>query len=172
MSTDLDQRSILLRDVVDSDLPIFFEHQLDPEANHMAAFTGGDPADRDAFDRHWTRIRAESTITIKTILCNGEVAGHVAKFQRGEEPEITYWLGKPYWGKGIATTALREFLNDVEPRPIYARAAKDNLASLRVLAKCGFKICAQDKGFANARGREVEEFVLKLETDENSKTHR
>jgi RimJ/RimL family protein N-acetyltransferase len=163
MSAALDERSILLREVVDSDLPLFFEHQLDPEANHMAAFTGGDPADRDAFDRHWNRIRTESTITIKTILFNGQVAGHVAKFQRGKEPEITYWLGKQYWGKGIATAALREFLTHIEPRPIYARAAKDNFASLRVLEKCGFKICGEDKSFANARGKEIEEFILQLQ---------
>jgi RimJ/RimL family protein N-acetyltransferase len=155
--------SILLRDLVDSDMPIFFEHQLDPEANHMAAFTGGDPTDRAAFDRHWSRIRAQPTITIKTILFNGEVAGHVAKFQRGEEPEITYWLAKQFWGKGIATAALREFLTHAKPRPIYARAAKDNLASLRVLEKCGFKICGQEKGFAHARGHEIEEFVLQLQ---------
>jgi RimJ/RimL family protein N-acetyltransferase len=163
MSASPDETFILLRDVTDTDLRIFFDHQLDPDANHMAAFTAGDPADRAAFDRHWTRIRADATITIKTILVDNEVAGHVAKFQRDREPEITYWLGKPYWGKGIATAALREFLKHIEPRPIYARAAKDNLASRRVLEKCGFKVCGQDKGFAQARGQEIEEFILRLE---------
>jgi RimJ/RimL family protein N-acetyltransferase len=163
MPAPSDQPAICLRDVTDDDLPIFFDHQLDLEANHMAAFTGGDPHDRAAFDRHWARIRADATITIKTILCNGEVAGHVAKFKRDGEPEITYWLGKQHWGKGIATAALREFLKHIKPRPIYARAAKDNVGSLRVLEKCGFKICGQDKGFANARGQEIDEFILKLE---------
>ena len=154
---------IRLRDLIDADLPLFFQHQLDPGANHMAAFTGGDPADRLAFDRHWTRIRADATITIRTILADNEVAGHVAKFERDCEPEITYWLGRPYWGKGIATAALREFLTIVRQRPIYARAAKDNLASLRVLEKSGFTICGQDKGFAHARGQEIEEFILRLQ---------
>jgi RimJ/RimL family protein N-acetyltransferase len=162
MPAPSDQPAISLRDVIDADLPIFFDHQLDPQANHMAAFTGGDPTDRDAFDRHWSRIRSDPTIIIKTILCKGEIAGHVAKFERDGQPEITYWIGKPYWGRGIATAALREFLTHIEPRPIYARAAKDNLASLRVLEKCGFKICGQDKGFASARGQEIEEFILQL----------
>src|ERR1700730_10727135 len=40
---------VLLRDVMSSDLPIFFEQQLDSDANHMAAFTAKDPTDRDAF---------------------------------------------------------------------------------------------------------------------------
>jgi RimJ/RimL family protein N-acetyltransferase len=47
-------------------------------------------------------------------------------------------------------------------RPIYARVAKDNVASLRVLEKCGFTITGQAKGFANARGEEIEEWILEL----------
>ena len=42
---------VLLRDVTEADLPIFFEQQ-DSAANHMAAFTAKDPADRDAFMAH------------------------------------------------------------------------------------------------------------------------
>ena len=98
---------------------------------------------------------------------NGCVAGSVASYGPAGELEVTYWLGRDYWGKGIATSALREFLKLVTVRPLHGRAAKDNLASLRVLAKCGFKVAGQDKGFANARGKEIEELVLKLESDEN-----
>ena len=71
-----------------------------------------------------------------------------------------YWLGREFWGKGIATWALTEFLVFEQCRPIYARVAKDNLASLRVLQKCGFVITGEDKGFANARGQETEEYIL------------
>jgi RimJ/RimL family protein N-acetyltransferase len=76
------------------------------------------------------------------------------------EPEISYWLGKDYWGKGVATAALSAFLDHVEMRPLYARVAKDNLASQRVLEKCGFTVDGEDKGFSNARGVEVEEVIL------------
>ncbi len=153
---------VLLRDVIEDDLPTFFEQQLDPTANHMAAFTTKDPSDRDAFAAHWTRILADDTITIKTILFDGRVAGHVAQFERLGKPEVTYWIGREYWGKGVATRALSEFLVDVKARPLYARAAKDNVASIRVLEKCGFTITDYERGFANARGEEIEEAILTL----------
>ncbi len=161
-------KSVQLRDVIESDLPIFFEHQLDPDANYMAAFTARDPTDRDAFLAHWARILGDETITNKTILFNGQVAGSVAcyKDEEFDELEITYWIGKEYWGKGIATRALSKFLDLVPVRPLYGRAAKDNVASLRVMQKCGFIICGEGKGFAYARGKEVEEYILKLESSE------
>lgn len=126
---------VQLRDVTPGDLPIFFEHQLDPDANYMAAFTARDPADRDAFTAHWTKILGDDTITIKTILFEGQVAGYVLSFERFGNPEVSYWIGKKYWGKGIATQALSEFLDHVTVRPLYARAAKDNIASIRVLKR-------------------------------------
>jgi RimJ/RimL family protein N-acetyltransferase len=159
---------VLLRDVTEGDLPIFFELQLDSAANHMAAFTANDPADRDAFTAHWTKIVGDDTISKKTILFEGHVVGHVASYvdERFGKPEVTYWIGKEYWGKGLATKALSEFLRHLKARPLYARAAKDNIASIRVLGKCGFTICGEDKGFSNARGEEVEEVILKLGANE------
>lgn len=154
---------IELRDVVEDDLPIFFTQQQDPEANHMAAFTAKDPSDKDAFMAHWAKILADKTTINQTILFEGQVAGNVAKFEFDGEPNVAYWLGKEYWGKGIATAALRELLQEVSTRPLYARAVKDNFGSIRVLQKCGFTIVGEDRGFANARGAEVEEFILKLE---------
>lgn len=161
----LSTNDVLLRDVTEDDLPVFFEHQLDPAANHMAAFTAKDPADRDAFVAHWTKILADETISIKTILFEGHVVGHVAKFERSGKPEVTYWIGREYWGRGLATQALSEFLGHVKVRPLYAGAAKDNVASLRVLEKCGFTIIGYEKGFANARGEEIEEVILELRAD-------
>ena len=117
----------------------------------------------EAFTAHWSKILGDDTVTIKTILFEGRVAGHIAKFERFGQPEVTYWIGRQYWGRGIATQALSEFLDDLPERPLYARAAKDNIASLRVLEKCGFAICGYDKAFASARGEEIEEVILKLE---------
>jgi len=58
--------------------------------------------------------------------------------------------------------ALGLFLNEVLVRPLYARAAKDNTTSIRILNKCGFKLIGHERGFANARGIEIEEVVLEL----------
>ncbi|HEX6541393.1 MAG TPA: GNAT family N-acetyltransferase [Ktedonobacterales bacterium] len=155
--------NVVLREVQAEDLPLFFEQQQDPEANYMAAFTAKDPTDQQAFMAHWTRILGDATTINRTILFEGQVAGSVASFEDTDgHSEVTYWLGKPYWGKGIATAALRALLAQVTTRPIYARAAKDNRASLRVLEKCGFTIIGEDKGFANARGQEIEEWLLQL----------
>ena len=155
----------MLRDVADDDLPTFFEHQLDSTANRMAAFTAKDPTDRAAFTAKWKKISNDDTVTIKTILFEGHVAGHIASFEQSGKREITYWIGRDYWGKGIATKALSAFLDVEKSRPLYARVAKDNLASLRVLGKCNFTICGHGKGFAYGRGEEVEEYTLKLEAD-------
>jgi RimJ/RimL family protein N-acetyltransferase len=155
---------LLLRNVVNEDLPIFFEYQLDQEANYMAAFTAKDPTNQEAFKAHWHRILTDKTVVIQTIIFNGQVAGSVSSYEEDEgKPEVTYWLGKDYWGKGIATWALKEFLaHNSQTRPIYARVARDNLGSRRVLEKCGFKIIGESKGFANARGQEIEELLLEL----------
>jgi RimJ/RimL family protein N-acetyltransferase len=155
---------VRLRPVEDGDLSIFFDQQSDPDATYMAAFTHKDPADRNAFNAHWSRIRGDPRITIRTVLMGGRVVGHVATFVDDEfgKQEVTYWIGKEFWGQGIATKALSRFLVEFTKRPIYGRAAKDNLASIRVMEKCGFRITGQDNGFANARGKEIEGVILEL----------
>ncbi|WP_161982708.1 GNAT family N-acetyltransferase [Dictyobacter alpinus] len=160
----IDGSGVLLRDVRESDLPIFFEQQLDKDASWMAAFVSKDPANREAFNAHWSKILAAGN-PIQTILFNGEVAGYVASYTDEElgHPEVTYWIGKPYWGKGIATRGLAMFLQQVQTRPMYGRAAKDNIGSVRVLEKCGFTRIGEDSGYANARARETEEYILRLE---------
>jgi RimJ/RimL family protein N-acetyltransferase len=129
----------------------------------MAAFTAKDPADRAAFDAHWRKILADERIVLKTILYGEEVAGYIMVHPWFGEPEMSYWLGKAHWGQGIATAALSAFLEIVTTRPLHARVAQDNLASRRVLEKCEFTITGEDKGFANARGEEVDEWILILD---------
>ena len=154
--------AVLLREVIDTDLPLFYEQQLDPDAIHMAAFTTPDPTDRAAFAAHWKRIRGDATITNRTILYGDAVAGYVAQFIQFGEPEVSYWIGREFWGKGIATAALAQFLEIIPVRPLYGRAAKDNRASRRVLEKCGFVVIREEWGYAYARGEEIEEVVLEL----------
>ena len=151
--------NIELRDSSAGDLPIFFAHQQEPEALLMGAFVA---RDLDAFTAHWTKTSADPTVLRKTILADGLVAGYVVSFVRFEVREIGYWLGKDAWGKGIASKALSEFLAEETRRPLWARVAKRNPASLRVAEKCGFSISGEDK-HRNEAGEEVEEFVLKLE---------
>jgi RimJ/RimL family protein N-acetyltransferase len=150
---------VQLRDVIESDLPIFFDQQLDPDATRMAAFPS---RDREAFMAHWTKILRDETVTLKTILFAEQVAGNVVSWQQGDEREVGYWLGKEYWGKGIATQALAEFLSCVTARPLVAHVVKHNIASIRVLEKCGFVITGESKGFSDANGEDVEGLILML----------
>ena len=156
---------ILLRDVVPGDFPVFFEQQLDDEANRMAAFTSKDPGDREAFNNHWKKIMADDSITTRTIVFDGKVVGHVSKYMDEGRPEVTYWIGRDYWGRGIATAALKEFLQTVRERPLYARVAKDNAGSFRVLEKCGFRVSGEGSGYANARRENTAEYIMSLESE-------
>jgi RimJ/RimL family protein N-acetyltransferase len=154
--------NVELRAVHDSDLPVFFRQLNDPESLRMAAFTPADPSDRDAFDAHWARIRSSSDV-VRTVLADGDVVGSAAVYGGPGEREVTYWIDRAYWGKGLATAALRALLTEVPERPLYARAAADNAGSLRVLEKCGFRAVASASGYAQARGAETDETVLVLE---------
>ncbi|WP_091610403.1 GNAT family N-acetyltransferase [Micromonospora mirobrigensis] len=151
-----------LRPVRDDDLPAFFAHQQDVEANWMAAFGPADPADRSAFDAHWARIRADPRIVNRTVLVGDEVVGYVAAFPVDDRTEVSYWIDPRRWGRGHATAALAALLRELPQRPVRARAAKDNRASLAVLRKCGFVVVGEDSGYAAGRGRQVQEWVLEL----------
>ncbi|PWU53351.1 GNAT family N-acetyltransferase [Micromonospora globispora] len=153
---------VRLRPVRDEDLPAFFAHEQEPQANWMAAFGPADPSDRAAFDAHWKRIRTDPRIVNRTITVDDEVVGRVAAFPVGERTEVSYWIDPRRWGRGHATAALAALLRELPQRPVHARAAKDNAASLAVLRKCGFVVVGEDSGYANARGAEVEEYVLEL----------
>lgn len=156
--------NVRLRAPIDSDLPVFFEQQRDAEANRMAAFASKDPNDRDAFVARWSRSRGDDTVVVRTIEHDAAVAGYVASFLREGTREISYWIGREHWGRGIASDALVMFLRGEETRrPLVGRAASDNVASIRVLGKCGFVLVARERAFANTRGEEIEEVVMRLE---------
>ena len=127
----------MLRDIVETDLPIFYEHQLDPESTRMAAF----PSRKDwtVFLAHWkTKVLADPANRAQTIVWNERVAGYVASWPDEERRLIAYWIGREYWGQGIATAALTEFLGHDRARPLHAFVAAHNVGSIRVLEKCGF----------------------------------
>jgi RimJ/RimL family protein N-acetyltransferase len=149
----------VLRDVLESDVPIFFAHQRDPEATRMALF----PArDWEAFTAHWQRILANDDVTKKTILFEGAVAGNILIFDRDGKRQVGYWIGKEFWGKGLATNALAELLTEVTSRPLYAYVATSNIGSIRVLEKCGFTLSGHKTEFDEVLGEEVEEALYIL----------
>jgi len=153
---------ITLTETQKDDLNTFFEFQLDKEANYLAAFTSKDPGDKIAYLEKYSKHLADPSINMRTIKVNDEIVGSIAKFFIGNDAEITYWIDRKFWGQGIATTALKELLKIEQTRPIFGRVAFDNFGSQKVLEKCGFVKIGTDKGFANARQTEIEEFIYKL----------
>ncbi|MER2134985.1 MAG: GNAT family N-acetyltransferase [Arthrobacter sp.] len=153
---------IELRAVEPGDVDEFFSHQLDPGANHMAAFAAKNPSDRGVFDLHWQQILSDSGITVRTIVADGEVVGSILAYRDGSIPEISYWIDRARWGQGITTAAVGLFLEEFPERPIRARAVADNVSSIRILERYGFKVIGEAQTFANARGAVVRELELEL----------
>jgi RimJ/RimL family protein N-acetyltransferase len=143
---------VVLRDVVESDLDAFFEHQREPEGNAMAIF----PArDRPAFDAHWRRILADDSTIQQTIVYEEQVAGNIGAWEQDGRRFVGYWLGREFWGKGLATRALAEFVQLLPQRPLHAWVATSNVGSIRVLEKCGFVQ-------VDSRTTDVEELLYEL----------
>jgi RimJ/RimL family protein N-acetyltransferase len=125
-----------LREVQDADLPIFFEHQMDPQATAMADFPSRDGA---TFRKHWQKVRANPSMFTRTILADGRVVGNLGSWEDSGRRLIGYWIGRADWGRGIASRALAAFLQVVTERPLHAEVAPHNRGSIRVLEKCGFE---------------------------------
>jgi RimJ/RimL family protein N-acetyltransferase len=146
---------VRLRAVREDDLPIFFEHQNDPEANRMASF---DARERAPFMAHWAKILGDGTGMVRTIEFDGQVAGNIVSWEHDGEHDVGYWVGREHWGKGVATAALSAFLDELRTRPLRAHVATHNLGSIRVLEKCGF----ERTGAPTRADDGVEELLLEL----------
>jgi RimJ/RimL family protein N-acetyltransferase len=144
----------VLREVVEADLPVFYEYERDPEASAMAAFPS---RDREAFMAHWARTLANDSALTWTILCDGAVAGNIGCWQADGRRLVGYWIGREFWGRGLATEALAELVDIVYTRPLHAEVVPTNVASIRVLEKCGF---TQVDAHMGEDG--IEELVLEL----------
>ena len=154
---------IKLRPTELADLDTLFQFQLDKEGGYLAAFMPKDPTDKSAYIEKYTKLLCDSTVNNQTITIERTIVGSIAKFLMQDDAEITYWIDRKFWGLGIATKALTEFLSIETTRPIFGRVAFDNFGSQKVLEKCGFVKIGSDKGYANARKVEIEEFIYKLE---------
>ena len=128
---------VVLRDVLESDLPILFAQQDDPLATTMAAF----PAkELEPFMAHWRGLMNDPNGFKQAVVADGSVAGHVLCFRRDGKDLIGYWIGREYWGRGIATRAVALLLERVTIRPLFAFVATHNVGSAKVLMKCGFRL--------------------------------
>ncbi len=150
---------VQLREVQESDLPVFFENQADEAASRLAAVPS---RDREAFESHWARILADPTSTIRTILFDGQVAGNVLSFDRDGLRELGYWISREFWGRGIATAAVAAFLEAETKRPLHAKVAGDNHGSVRVLEKSGFTLIGSERVYDDVRGGEIEDRLYEL----------
>jgi RimJ/RimL family protein N-acetyltransferase len=155
---------VRLRELRDEDLDPIFEMMRDPVAVRMAAFTPPDPDDRAAFDAHMARVRGLPDVQNRAVTVDGSLVGSIASFVMDGDTEITYWIDRGWWGRGVASEALSVFLSEVAVhRPLFARAASDNAGSLAVLRKAGFKEIGRGVALAPGRGEKIEETILQLE---------
>lgn len=154
---------VSLRPVTPADIEAFHQHQVDPEARRMAAFVRDETLDPDAHALRWRRLLDDASVLARTIVADAHAAGHIASFYRDRRREVTYWIDRRHWGRGIATRALRAFLHEERTRPLYASAAADNTPSTRVLRRCGFTVVGQTRAWAEARGMEIDEIHYALE---------
>ena len=151
--------NVLLRDIERDDLPTLYELQLDPEANQLAATN---PRSAIVFDAHWTKALQDSGVIAKAVMVDGVLAGSISCFKSDGLDLVGYWIGRPFWGQGIVTRALELLLVQVPIRPLHARVAVANGASLRVLEKCGFTVTGYQHSPADDRYHECKEAMLEL----------
>ena len=150
---------IELRDVTEADLPVFYQHQRDERGYAMAGFK---PRDWDAFIEHWTKIMADHSGVERSVLVDGRLAGYLVCFEHDGNREVGYWIGREFWGRGVATAALALFLAEIPDRPLFAGVAAHNVASIRVLEKCGF-VRTGDHAYSTAGGPVAEDVLLRLD---------
>ncbi|MEU9627927.1 GNAT family N-acetyltransferase [Streptomyces luteogriseus] len=132
-----DDVDVRLRDVVEADLEFFLAYEHDPEAVRRSRFA---PRPREAFLRHWkTEVLGDDTVFVQAVTVDGDVAGSIVAWWDGDRRFLGYWLGRPYWGRGIGSRALALFLEREQNRPLHADPAGDNTGSVRLLEKHGFQ---------------------------------
>jgi RimJ/RimL family protein N-acetyltransferase len=155
--------AIALRAFADGDLDALFTWEGDPRAVEMAAFTRADPSDRSAFDAHYERVRSNPSNTLLSIEDDGEFVGTIGSYTLEGDREVTYWIAPARWGRGVASRALRAFLEIESTRPLYGRVADHNVGSAKVLEQAGFVEVGSDSGFAAGVGAEVVERIYRLD---------
>ena len=139
---------ILLRPWVDSDAEALFRYASDPDVGARAGWAPHQSVEesleiiRTVFhnDTTWAIVLKETGEPIGAM-------GYMLQYEwsvpsRENEPMVGYWVGKPYWNRGICTEALRLMLDYIRKQDnypsLFCTHYEDNQASGRVMEKCGF----------------------------------
>ncbi|MDX2340805.1 GNAT family N-acetyltransferase [Micrococcus sp. NPDC078436] len=154
-----------LRDVRPEDLDEFFVHQQDEDANQMSGIAPRSPADRGVFDHHWGTLLRDPRVQVHTIEHEGRAVGALICSEQDDAAELSFWTAQEFWGLGLTTSAVDEFLRGYPHRPVRAHVAEDNAGTVRVLSRRGFEVVGEEKVFSNARAAVITELVMELGAD-------
>lgn len=104
----------------------------------------------------------------------GAIGIHLLEDVNRYSAEIGYWLGEPFWNKGIITQALKLFtefaFTNFELNRIFANVFEGNAASEKVLLKCGYKKEATLKKAVFKEGKFLDQYLYSQLKDEFLKT--
>lgn len=153
---------ISLRKTTLEDLGTLFVFQADEEANYIAAFNVEDPNDKDAYMNKWSKIITNPSVNMQTIIVDNDILGSVIHFDIMDETNVSYWIDKKHWGKGIASASLKAFLDTTDKKVLYARVAYDNIGSQKVLENNSFNRIGEEVGYAYGRQKEITEYVYQI----------
>ncbi|MGL5888924.1 MAG: GNAT family N-acetyltransferase [Bacteroidia bacterium] len=131
----------------------------------------------NSFPHPYTSERGESFINtaigngephrILAIALNDEIIGSIGMYPQSDimirNAELGYWLAEPFWGRGIATAAIRQIVDygfrTFEFTRIFARPFGSNIGSQRALEKAGFVLEARLAGTIFKNGRVEDELI-------------
>jgi RimJ/RimL family protein N-acetyltransferase len=125
------------------------------------------PADARAWLAYATAQQQETNFAIDV---GGEAVGgigfHPQEDVHRRSAELGYWLGEPFWGRGIATQAVRAIsahaLRSYDLTRLYAYVFEWNAASARVLAKAGFSLEGRLRRSVTKDGRLIDQFLYAM----------
>lgn len=128
------------------------------------------PTDAERFCRLRARRIEDGPITFALTLHSSLIGMIEAVFKPGQSPgpvyALAYWIGQPYWGKGLMSEAVRAFVTHVfqidNARLIVSAVLKENAASLRIQEKLGFVRDEEKLIHSRPRGVEVPLITTKL----------
>lgn len=138
----LDTDRLFLRSWNDSDAESLYKYASDERVGPIAGWL---PHKDIAYSR--AVIRAVLSRAERYAIClknNGnELVGSIGLSVHDKEAELSYWVGVPFWGQGIAPEAVNEILRhgfeDLCLDIIYCGYFDGNIRSKRVQEKCGFE---------------------------------
>lgn len=151
--------TVVLRPTVAEDLETLYAFHSDPEGARMSVMT---PRDHPTFMADWAGFITDPTVTLRSILADGVLAGSISCFDLDGLRSVGYFIGRQHWGRGIASRALQALISEVKIRPLHARAARTNIGSITVLERAGFTLTGYRHAPAQGRYLECEEAIFEL----------